>query len=89
MGLKSVVFDELKSMPLAQFKEVITEPATRSTQSGKRLEIKPDLVQQLLEDCRQGGDTLPLLSLTLYHLYRDYGKDGDLTLREYQNLGAR
>ncbi|SEN91656.1 WD-40 repeat-containing protein [Nitrosospira multiformis] len=87
-GLKTVVFDALKPMPRAQFKEVITGPAERSTRSAKRLEVKADLVQQLLADCDQGADTLPLLSLTLSHLYRDYGKDGDLRLDEYQSMGG-
>ena len=88
MGLKTVVFDALKPMPLAQFKEVITGPAIRATLSGKRLEVKPDLVQQLLADCDRGGDTLPLLSLTLSRLYRDYSSDGDLRLDEYQGMGG-
>ena len=87
MGLKTVVFDALKPMPQVQFKEIITGPAIRAALSGKQLEVKPDLVQQLLDDCDQGGDTLPLLSLTLARLYRDYGSDGDLRLAEYQKHG--
>ena len=87
MGLKTIVFDALKPMPRVQFKEVITGPAIRAISSGKRLEVKPDLVQQLLVDCEQGGDTLPLLSLTLSRLYRDYSSDGDLRLDEYQGMG--
>ena len=88
MGLKTVVFDALKPMPVAQFKEVIIGPAIRATSSAQRLEVKPDLVQQLLADCDQGGDTLPLLSLTLSRLYRDYSSDGDLRLDEYQAMGG-
>ena len=88
MGLKTVVFDALKPMPKVQFKEVITGPAICASQSGRQLEIKPDLVQQLLDDCDQGGDTLPLLSLTLARLYREYGSDGDLSLAEYQGMGG-
>ena len=87
-GLKTVVFDALKPMPSAQFKEVITGPASRATVGGRRLEVKPDLVQQLLADCAQGADTLPLLGLTLARLYRDYGGDGDLRLDEYQGMGG-
>ena len=45
-------------------------------------------MQQLLDDCDQGGDTLPLLSLTLARLYREYGSDGDLSLAEYQSMGG-
>lgn len=88
MGLKTVVFDALKPMPLAQFKEVIIGPAKRATLGAQSLEVKPDLVQQLLIDCDQGGDTLPLLSLTLSRLYRDYSSDGDLRLDEYQSMGG-
>ena len=88
MGLKTVVFDALKPMPPVQFKEVITGPANRASLSGKRLEVRPDLVQQLLVDCAQGADTLPLLGLTLARLYRDYGSDGDLRLDEYQSMGG-
>ncbi len=88
MGLKTVVFDALKPMPKVQFKEVIIGPAIRASLSGRQLEVKPDLVQQLLDDCDQGGDTLPLLSLALSRLYRDYGSDGDLSLAEYQSMGG-
>ena len=88
MGLKTVVFDALKPMPKVQFKEVITGPAIRASLSGRQLEIKPDLVQQLLDDCDQGGDTLPLLSLTLARLYREYGSEGDLSLAKYQDMGG-
>ena len=87
-GLKTVVFDALRPMPTAQFKEVITGPAGRVTLSGSRLEVKPDLVSQLLSDCALGADTLPLLGLTLARLYRNYGGDGDLRLDEYQNMGG-
>jgi hypothetical protein len=87
-GLKTVVFDALRPMPPAQFKEVITGPASRATASGRRLEVQPDLVQQLLDDCAQGADTLPLLGLTLARLYRDYGGDGHLRLDQYQRMGG-
>ena len=36
----------------------------------------------------KGGDTLPLLSLTLSRLYRDYSSDGDLRLDEYKRMGG-
>jgi hypothetical protein len=88
MGLKTVVFDALKPMPRVQFKEVITGPAMRLTSSSRQLGVKADLVQQLLADSEQGGDTLPLLSLTLSRLYRDYSSDGDLRLDEYQAMGG-
>jgi WD40 repeat protein len=87
-GLKSTVFDDLKPMPRAQFKEIILGPAKRATDAGMRLDVKPDLVDQLLQDCAQGADTLPLLALTLQRLYDDYSSDGDLRLDEYQTMGG-
>ncbi|MDD1623108.1 MAG: TIR domain-containing protein [Methylococcaceae bacterium] len=87
-GLRSVVFDDLKPMLSQQFKEIIIGPAQRATEAGNRLETKSDLVEQLLRDCTQGADTLPLLSLTLSRLYDDYGSDGDLRLDEYQAMGG-
>ena len=88
MGLQAVLFDALKPMPSVQFKEVITGPAFRTSSSVRALEIKPDLVQQLLSECGRGGDTLPLLSLTLARLYKEYGNDGVLGLDEYRHLGG-
>ena len=82
-GLKTVVFDALRPMPPAQFKEIILGPADRTLVNGKRLDVKPALVNQLLADCAKGADPLPVLGLTLARLYRDYGSDGDLQLTEY------
>src|SRR5262249_10254386 len=87
-GLKTVLFDALRPMPPAQFKEVITGPASRALVNGRHAEFKPDLVSQLLADCAQGADTLPLLSLTLSRLYANYGQDGDLRLDEYVDMGG-
>ena len=87
-GLKTVVFDGLRPMPAAQFKEIITGPARRAAARGRTVEFKPDLVGQLLADCGQGADTLPLLSLTLARLFTQYGADGDLRLNEYLQMGG-
>ena len=87
-GLDSVVFDSLKPMPLTRFKEVILGPASRSTAAGRVLEIDSELVDQLLADCEQGADALPLLALTLALLYRDYGGSGKLTLAGYEAMGG-
>jgi len=43
---------------------------------------------RLVGECNEGGDTLPLLGLTLARLYRDYGSDGELRLDEYQAMGG-
>jgi WD40 repeat protein len=87
-GLQTTVFDDLKPMSATRFREVITGPAERASTAAARLEIKPDLVDRLVEDCATGADTLPLLSLTLERLYHDYGSDGDLRLDEYLGLGG-
>ncbi|MFI6430259.1 TIR domain-containing protein [Rhodococcus oryzae] len=87
-GLKSAVFGELKPMPPTQFKEVVIGPVRRAGETGRQLRVEPALVDRLLEECGQGADTLPLLSLTLSRLYRDYGGDVDLTLDEYTAMGG-
>ena len=87
-GLQTTVFDDLKPMSATRFREVITGPVQRASTAAGRLEIKPDLVERLVEDCATGADTLPLLSLTLERLYHDYGSDGDLRLDEYVALGG-
>jgi WD40 repeat protein len=85
---KSLVFDDLKPMPQGQFREVIVGPARRATEGGSKLEVDPTLVNQLLEDCTGGADTLPLLALTLARLFKEYGGDGDLMLAEYERMGG-
>src|SRR4029079_14082921 len=81
------VFDDLKPMPPTQFKEVITGPAARASEAGRRLTISPDLVERLLVDAAEGADTLPMLSLTLARLYADYGSTGELTVDQYEAMG--
>ena len=87
-GIQNVVFDDLKPMPPAGFKEVITGPARRATDAGQRLTIQPALVDRLLADSAEGADALPLLALTLARLYHDFGDDGDLTAAEYELMGG-
>jgi hypothetical protein len=86
--LGSRVFDELKPMPVAQFKEVILGPAARSTAAGRPLRVQPDLTERLLADSAEGADTLPLLSLTLARLYADFEGAGELTLDGYEAIGG-
>jgi hypothetical protein len=88
VGIRSQVFDELKPMPPTRFREVITGPAKRASIEGGKLEVRPDLVERLVSECTIGGDTLPLLGLTLERLYCDYGSDGDLRLDEYEAMGG-
>jgi WD40 repeat protein len=84
----SVLFDELKAMPRTEFKEVIIGPAERSTQGGRPLEVELALVNRLLDDCTEGGDTMPLLALTLARLHEDYASDCVLTLPDYESMGG-
>jgi WD40 repeat protein len=86
--VNSEVFDDLKPMPETQFKEVIEGPARRSYVRDHRLEFEPALVERLLEDCEKGADALPLLSLTLARLVKEYGSDGKLGLGEYVRMGG-
>ena len=93
--VQTVLFDELKPMPRTQFMAVITRPAERATQGGRPLAVKPELLDQLLDDCTEGADTLPLLALTLSRMYEDYAstmpapeEDSVLTLDDYELMGG-
>nr|WP_240484264.1 WD40 repeat domain-containing protein [Pseudarthrobacter sulfonivorans] len=87
-GIRSRIFDDLRPMPVAQFKEVILGPAARATAAGLPLRVQPDLVDRLLAESAEGGDTLPLLSLTLARLYADFEGSGELTLDGYEAIGG-
>ena len=87
-GLGTVLFDQLKPMPPAEFRHVITGPAARAGEAGHRLSIAPDLVTRLLADAAGGADTLPLLALTLSRLYIDYANTGAITLANYEAMGG-
>ena len=86
--VRSVVFDELKPMPVAGYNEVITGPARRASAAGRRLNIQPALVERLLADAAEGADALPLLALTLQRLYRDFGERGELSEADYKAIGG-
>jgi WD40 repeat protein/serine/threonine protein kinase len=86
-GLQTEQFD-LRPMDSTQFNSVITGPAQRSTDGGRPLYLDEELVRSLLADATGGADTLPLLSLTLAWLYRDYGSTGRLTLEPYAARGG-
>lgn len=77
----------LKPVTRDEFKTIIEGPAKVVTDKGQKLVIDPTLTEQLLLDSA-GADALPLLALTLERLYREYGKDGDLVLEEYEKLGG-
>jgi WD40 repeat protein len=87
VGLHTEQFD-LLAMDSTQFANVITGPARRSTDGGRPLKLDEQLVRRLLADASGGADTLPLLSLTMAWLYRDYGSTRQLTLRPYVERGG-
>jgi WD40 repeat protein len=86
-GIQTEQFD-LLPMDATQFKNVIVGPAQRSTDAGRALHLDERLVVRLLADASEGADTLPLLSLTMAWLYRDYGATGKLTLKPYNDRGG-
>lgn len=82
------LFGELRPMPSEQFKEVILGPAERVTADGRPLTVSAELVDRLLDDCKEGGDTLPLLALTLELLYENRGATTTLTTAHYDTIGG-
>lgn len=91
-GVETVLFNDLKPMRPARFRQVIEGPARRSTEAGRPLSVESQLVDRLLDDAAaritEGGDTLPLLSGTLSRLYVDYGGSGELTVQQYDEIGG-
>ncbi|MDT5095540.1 MAG: hypothetical protein QOH60_4903 [Mycobacterium sp.] len=81
-------FGDLKPMPLTEFREVITGPAQRATAAGQPLTLEPALIEELLSVATKGGDSLPLLALTLSSLYADYGSTGQISLAHYLSMGG-
>jgi WD40 repeat protein len=88
VNITKVLFDELRSMLATLFERVITGPAERTGEGGRRMGIAPDLVTRLIADAEEGADTLPLLALTLARLYADYASTGELTVAHYEALGG-
>jgi WD40 repeat protein len=86
--VKTALFDDLRPLPPAGYKEVITGPARRASAAGRRLTIEPALVERVLADTAEGADALPLLALTLERLYHDFGDGGQLSLAHYESMGG-
>ncbi|MGC2378813.1 MAG: hypothetical protein WA622_17015 [Mycobacterium sp.] len=86
--IETELFGELKPMPTERYEDVIKGPAERVTADGRPLEFAPDLVDQLTADCKEGGDTLPLLALTLSTLYENRGDSRTLTMAHYKQVGG-
>ncbi len=86
-ALKDITQQLFSLPPMAKgaYKQIIENPARLLEKTSKPLQIDPLLTEKLLSDLEQGGnkDSLPLLAFTLERLYKDYGSDGDLLLKEY------
>jgi WD40 repeat protein len=82
--LLGLPFEDLKLGPMEVegYTKVIEGPAEVAG-----LTLEPGLSERLVADT-QTGDALPLLAFTLRELWERYGRDGDLTLTEYGNLGG-
>lgn len=72
----------LPAITAGSFKEIIEGP---SQLARPPLSIEPALTQQLLSDL-DAADGLPLLAFTLARLQYACGKDGTLTLADYQDV---
>lgn len=87
LALKARLYDGLRPLDRAHYKEVITGPARVSTDAGRPIELDAELVDRLLADA-EGADALPLLALALARLVRDRGAGGRLELAHYLAFGG-
>lgn len=83
-ALRGIDFESLSLGPMRidGMRRVIEEPARLTA-----IELEPGLADRLLADT-ETPDALPLLSFTLWVLWRDYRDDGKLEVREYEQLGG-
>lgn len=80
----------LRAMAESELGAVVRGPAEVATANGYRLELKPDLVRQLLDDAKGAADALPLLSYTLSLLCERFarGHDSTLSVEQYRQMGG-
>ncbi len=83
-AFRGIDFESLSlgPMKIEGMRRVIEEPAKRAA-----IELERGLPDRLLEDT-EAPDALPLLSFTLWKLWRDYHQDGLLEVAEYEQLGG-
>ena len=83
-GLTEVMDDFLVVEPLSRERlpEVITRPAQRAG-----IEFAPGLPGRMVEET-VGGDALPLLAYTLRELYQRVGRDGLVSVADYEAMGG-
>ncbi|MBT8079149.1 MAG: TIR domain-containing protein [Gammaproteobacteria bacterium] len=82
--LRGVDYESLSLGPMSTqgMRRVIEEPAKLGA-----VELEPGLTDRLISDT-ETPDALPLLSFTLWVLWRDFGDDRLIQLSEYDELGG-
>jgi WD40 repeat protein len=80
----------LPPLPRGSYQIVIEGPAARLKDTDRPLKIDPALTAALLRDVEAGGakDSLPLLAFTLERLYARHEGAGELTLKNYLDMGG-
>jgi WD40 repeat protein len=83
-SMVGIPFGDLKLGPMesSAYAQVIAGPADVAG-----VQLESGLTDRMVSDTST-GDALPLLAFTLRELWERYGKDGDLTLLEYERLGG-
>ena len=83
-SIVGIPFDDLTLGPMesSAYAQVIAGPADLAG-----LQLEPELIDRMVAETST-GDALPLLAFTLRELWERYGRKGDLTLLEYENLGG-
>ncbi|MDH3601622.1 MAG: TIR domain-containing protein, partial [Candidatus Tectomicrobia bacterium] len=83
-ALRDIDFESLSLGPMKTegMRRVIEEPAKLGT-----IELESGLADRLIADT-ETPDALPLLSFTLWVLWRDYHQNGKLDTRDYEALGG-
>ncbi len=82
--LRGMDFESLSLGPVKSdgMRRIIEEPAKLGA-----IELERGLADRLMEDT-ETPDALPLLSFTLWVMWRDYRQDGKLAVSEYEDLGG-
>jgi WD40 repeat protein len=83
-ALRGIDFESLSLGPMRidGMRRVIEEPARLAA-----IELETGLVDRMIADA-ETPDALPLLSFTLWRMWRDFRQDGKFALAEYENLGG-
>ncbi|MFK7893475.1 MAG: toll/interleukin-1 receptor domain-containing protein [Granulosicoccus sp.] len=82
--MHNIDFESLSLGPVGEerLRRIIEVPAKLAA-----IELEPGLSERLVADTKS-TDALPLLSFTLWVLWRDYRDDGEIRIAEYEKLGG-